>query len=482
MNLVDNTASTQKVLVTKGNLATFTKDSYIRSITGGKSKLAVVKGRFVVVDATTGKALDQTNVGTTAKINIGVGVGKEIRWAFDNKGVSPKNLTGLAVGDPKCGTNPIYDTFFKCVSCDKTYVAGIQILDQDSVSQLDDIDNGEAFTVAYKPNCGGCEPNCNETTTCSAVAAGIVEKFNLAALNTRERKFYATQIFANDSFWCFPADEDGVLTTDVAEFTFGEVTVDSLTITTVDDLETLVYEINKAFVDNDVDGSATLIGVDQYGSSCQPYILVNTSATDFSITDYVASSTATPLTNHSGYCGIRFIVTMPTFDCDCKIKTVAYNLGRKAKIYSVEGFEDFTVTEKQSMALPEGFGAQVMWMEYEQDKGGEARKYSYGNEYVDTGVLMVNEPISRLVNSVSNSECATDYYIFTANFDIDHTMDKGFGNVKNGTSPNFFVAVPKDDTTTIVSVQAVLNAIATASGVATITYTGDPEDRVKGEN
>lgn len=483
-NFQDTKANTSKILVTKGNLATFTKDAQLRTIFGDKSKLAMANGRFVAVNLETGVAVDNTNIGSAKKINLGVRSGNDIRWIFDNaKGISPKALSGLSVSPPKCPTNPIYDAFFKCASCDKTYVMKVEVLDQSSRSAMADVDNGEGFTVSHKPNCGGCEPNCDDSTTCASIAPEMVSKFNLIFQNTSELKVIATPIYAYDSQWCFPADADGVLTDPITEFSFGDVTVDSLAINSISDLEMLVYEINKAFTDNNVSGTATLIGIDQYGKSCSPYILVNTAADDFAIKDYVASTTGLPLTGHSGYCGMRFIATLPSYDCDCMINVVANFTGRFLKIYAIDGFEDLVVTNTQTMELPENFGAQVMWMEHDQEIGGEGRTYAYDTNYIENGTMLYREPISRLSNAIKNAMCEKDYYLFELNFDTSHIMDEGFHNMKDGLSPNGYIAVPKDDSVTLASVQSVINAIATASGVATINYaSGTVTDHFKGEN
>lgn len=484
MNYIDdNTAATTKVIVTKGNLATLTKNGGIRTVTSGKASVSATKGRFTVVDMETGIALDQTNVGSAKKINIGVSIGKEYRWLFGNKGVEPNKLEALSVSNPKCGTNPIYDNFFKCVNCDDTYVMSVQILDEYSRSIMNDVDNGESFTVQHKPNCGGCEPNCNETTNCSAIAPEIVTKLNLAFANTPELKAIATPIYAYDSFWCIPLDADGTITTPFDTIRYNtDVELDISAITTKDQLPTLVDMINESFDNEAVNGTAVLVGVDQYGNSCKPYILINTEVDDFAVTAYVACKTGTPLVGHTGYCGIRIVTTMPSFTCDCKLKTVANFLGRYAKVFGVSGFQDLTTVEYQAMELPANFGAYIKWMEYEQEIGGEGRKYASGNQYVDNGIMMLEEPISRLSNSNQNSDCTTDYVVFQVNFKTDHIMDPGFHNMRDGLSPNGFICVPKGDTTTLTSVQAVLNAIATASGKGNINYAGAIGDQFKGEN
>ncbi len=480
----DVTAASSKVIVTKAVSqeapAVYTKDRAIRTVVGNKGMLVVPKGTLAVLDLKTLTTLDESNIAAAkGNINIGVSIGKEMRWLQGIKGFNPKDVEGASVSAPKCAVVPIYDNFFKCSTCYQSYAVAVEIFDE--YSMMGNI--GETYDASVTPDCTGCEPDCNQDTNCQAIVDLLVPALNAEFAENKVQKAYATPIYANDSFWCFDVDEDGNLTVPVTTFTINGTTVSlDAPITTKDQLVNLAAEINiQIESDSGVKGTATLTGLNQYGSTCKPNILVNTDATDFAIAGYTACDTGSPIGDRTDECGWRVIVDLPSFGCDCEVQGLDGYLGRFAKIYNISGFEDLTTEVVQEMELPANFGAYIQLMEYKQELGGEGRAYAYEDMMNTNGFIQFSD-ISRNKAAISNSDCNKDYVVFELNLRTNHISDKPFNDNYNGLSPNGYIAVEKDDTVTLTKIQDIINAIADIAGFDHIDYAGAITDQFKGEN
>ena len=481
---MNNLSEGYKMVATLGNQGIFAKDQAIRTKVAGKAVLQVPKGQFVAVNVDTGKSIDDSQVASTPLIKMGVSSGKDIRWLPGVYGIGAKNMEGLAVSPPKAAVNEIVDNWYKCANCDDRYGLAIEVIDEDTIDVMGDVDNGILYNVDETIDCTGCEPNCNPEANCSSVNELLIPALNAKAEKAIERKFWVTPIYDNDSYWCFTVDANGDLATPITTFTIAGVTTTlSSPATNQDDLERVKAEIEEYIATNNINGTVTVIGTHRMGITGKPYILVNTDETDFDLAGHTACKTATPRAGHtSDECAFRVIGTLPQMDCECEIQRVLRYKPRHIFVRAFSGFQDLESTYIQTSEVAQNFGAELQILEYQQEVGGEGRGSHHSNTFNDTNFAISADPVSRLKTYAGNVDCNKDYVKFHLNYTIPHRGSKGFGNTVDGISPNAYIAVPAENTDTIVAIQTFLNAMGAVAGIPPINYTGTVLEQVRGEN
>lgn len=425
----------------------------------------------------------------------GDGVTDELRHV-GREDISSCDLIEVSASSPKCGTPAVQDLYFT-ITGPGTYAVRVDVEDQTTRDFSPIYKGHEEFVASYTVTEEEFDdPDFSPNIVACALAKQLNNDWNLKIKGGRYpdwkginlmRPFSATRLHDNSLTYCFAPTElsdsckdcthiDAVLkaTVNGTDYTFtGNTDPADSSKTLRGQLENIAAQILDAFEaeygELAFTGSAYVTG--SYSECCPIQLHINTCDDAFALLttgDAVITPTTdvNPFTEYGTFdnvqecidcgdaptqrsytTGIRVIAERISGECGCYIdKPIAY-YGRSVDIVPFSDdwkASNWDKVQIQEMEVPGQFGAQIQWLEYQQDVGGEGRNYNRSN--VPRGWIGVPEKESRANRAVTAS-CETDYCSY---FMRMHSPRRAVGDVGAARDLwiNSNIHIPAKDATT----------------------------------
>lgn len=466
--------------------------------------------------------IDYTDLPNLAGKDIYLGVGYDadgdglsegIRRIAGTDGKIDKCMLDEAkVSAPVCGQPQILATYIDCVQCREEYAATFRYRDNYTQSFGISRNDWETITVSAQTDCCSCD-DCSPEANCDEIICKLVDEFNNEVnydINGKgypdrveyypELPYRAVRLHDNWNTYCLSplASEcscenctgiDAIVSAtiggEVVEFT-GNLSPTNNAVTNIAQLKGIAHQIECAFDEIigphsgfafvtgggpdsccpaalhvvTCDDSFVLTGVSGDIDTCEAINPYPEFAKKMTCVD-CGSSPSTP--EDAPKCGLAIIIDQPTIDCDCYLNRPWAFYGRHGEFTFVKDANDCTpivkAAELLAPKLPENFGSQIQFDEYNQDIGGDTRNYSEFNNR--QGWLGLPDSTAKVRNAVT-ADCHKSY----CQYFLGHSQEARSHNPRNN-FPNLrrlssYINIPSDDDVTLGSFEEFFNALLEA--------------------